>query len=162
MNSSLVGVKKAGKHDVEFVGYISYVLKHGYYYSSQASSTRRIPALARVNSGCSEQWARGGDGDALDNNSIMVCDVCCCCHEGLFFGDGCMGCIASETLCCLEVEYCCKSSAPTLFCVCCAIRCVSPTVCIKSQGQTSCLAGVAAIPCDDEVPCMVGSCGIVC
>ncbi|CAK0803699.1 unnamed protein product [Prorocentrum cordatum] len=103
-----------------------------------------------------------GDNDALDNDSIMVCDGCCCCYDGLLFGDGCLGCMASETMCCLEVEYCCKSGAPTLCCVCCAIRCVSPTVCIKSQGQMCCLAGAAAIPCDDEVPCLVGSCGIVC
>ena len=103
-----------------------------------------------------------GDGDALDNNAIMVCDACCCQYDGFLFGDGCMGCMASETMCCLEVEYCCKSGAPTLCCVCCAIRCVSPTVCIKSQAQICCLAGAAAIPCDEEVPCMFGSCGIIC
>ncbi|CAK0852348.1 unnamed protein product [Prorocentrum cordatum] len=104
----------------------------------------------------------GGDGDALDNNAIIVTDACCCMYDGCLFGDGCIGCMASETMCCLEMEFCCKQGAESLCCVCCAIRCVSPTVCIKSQGQMCCLAGAAAIPCDEEVPCMVGTCGIIC
>ena len=60
------------------------------------------------------------------------------------------------------MEFCCKQGAPTLCCVCCAVRCVSPTVCIKSQAQVCCMAGAAAIPCDEEVPCMFGSCGLIC
>ena len=102
-----------------------------------------------------------GDGDALDNNAILVTDACCCMYDGCLFTN-CLGCMASETMCCLETEFCCKQGAPSLCCVCCAIRCVSPTVCIKSQAQVCCMAGAAAIPCDEEVPCMVGTCGIIC
>jgi len=103
-----------------------------------------------------------GDGDALDNNAIIVCEACCCCYDGFLCGDGCLGCMASETMCCLEMEFCCKSGAPKLCCICCAVRCVPATVCIKSQAQTCCFAGAAAIPCDEEVPCMFGDCGLIC
>jgi len=104
----------------------------------------------------------GGDGDALDNDAIKVVDACCCCYDGFLFGDGCLGCMASETVCCCEVEYCCKQGAPTLCCICCAARFVSPKVCFKTQGQMCCFAGAGAFPCDEEVPCMFGTCGIIC
>ena len=103
-----------------------------------------------------------GDGDALDNNAIIVTDACCCVYEGCLCGDGCMGVMASETVCCIESECCLKAGQEKLCCICCALRCVSPSVCIKSQAQICCLAGAAAIPCDDEVPCMVGTCGVIC
>ena len=103
-----------------------------------------------------------GDGDALDNNAIIVTDACCCVYEGLLCGEGCIGCMGSEAVCCLETEFCCKQGQDKLCCVCCAARCISPTVCIKTQGQMCCWAFAAAIPCDEEVPCMVGTCGIIC
>merc|ERR1712110_1125319 len=80
----------------------------------------------------------GGDGDALDNNAITIVDACCCSYDGCLFTDGCLGCMGSSTCCCCESEFCLKSGAPTLCCICCAL------------------------PCDDEVPCMVGTLGLIC
>jgi len=98
----------------------------------------------------------------LSNDAIIVIDGCCCGYCGLLCGGDCVGCMASETLCCLEMECCCKSGQEKLCCICCAASCVSPTVCIKSQGHMCCLAGAATFPWDDEVPCLFGTCGIIC
>ncbi len=38
-----------------------------------------------------------------------------------------------------------------LCCICCACRVVPVSVCFKVQNQFCCLAGAAALPCDDEV-----------
>ena len=104
----------------------------------------------------------GGDGDALDNNAVTICDACCCTYTGCLFTDGCLGCMESYTCCCCEGELCCKSGQEPLCCLCCALRCVSPSTCIKVQSQLCCLVGAAAFPCDDEVPCMFGTCGVIC
>ncbi|CAK0796760.1 unnamed protein product [Prorocentrum cordatum] len=80
----------------------------------------------------------------------------------VFVPSRCFGCMWSETICCCELELCCKSGQDYLCCGCCALRFVSPEVCCKSQGQVCCCAGASGIPCDDEVPCMFGTCGIIC
>merc|ERR1712203_218717 len=72
-----------------------------------------------------------GDGDALDNNKITIDDACLCGYDGCLFTEGCFGCMSSETCLCMECEFCCKKGAPTLMCGCCALRCISPTVCCK-------------------------------
>merc|ERR1712226_966104 len=85
---------------------------------------------------------------------VLVLDACFCTYDGLLFGDGCIGCMASTTALCLEYEFCCKSGVEPLGCFCCAIRCVEVTVCIKQQQQICCFVGAMAIPPDDEVPPM--------
>eukprot|EP00416_Gambierdiscus_australes_P030353 CAMPEP_0171085880 /NCGR_PEP_ID=MMETSP0766_2-20121228/19207_1 /TAXON_ID=439317 /ORGANISM="Gambierdiscus australes, Strain CAWD 149" /LENGTH=92 /DNA_ID=CAMNT_0011543477 /DNA_START=25 /DNA_END=300 /DNA_ORIENTATION=+ len=90
----------------------------------------------------------GGDGDALDNNAITVVGACCCSYGGFLFNDGCLGCMTSGTCLCLEGEFCCKTGVDPLCCGCCALRIVTPTVCIKEQSQVCCCVGAAAIPCD--------------
>mmetsp|Transcript_27909 Transcript_27909/g.56502 ORF Transcript_27909/g.56502 Transcript_27909/m.56502 type:complete len:136 (+) Transcript_27909:93-500(+) len=104
----------------------------------------------------------GGDGDALDNNEVIVFGACGCCYNGFLIGDGCLGCMSSGTICCLETEFCCKQGAPVLCLGCCAIRPVAPTTCIKAQAQMCCCVEVVGIPCDSEVPCMISYCGITC
>merc|ERR1719330_2248892 len=106
--------------------------------------------------------AMGGDGDALDQGQVKICDACCCCYDGLLFGDGCLGCMGSSTMCCIEGEFCCKQGGEKMACLCCCIRCVSPSTCIKQQQQCCCCVSAAAIPPDDEVPCMVSNCGLNC
>merc|ERR1711933_285021 len=101
-------------------------------------------------------------GDALDNNEIRIIDACGCCYDGLVCGNECMGCMGSTKLLCLEYEFCCKSGVENLCCICMSFRCESPTVCVKQQAQLCCLASAAAIPCDDEVPCMFGTMGLIC
>merc|ERR1719296_370056 len=70
--------------------------------------------------------------------------------------------MGSNTFCCCECEQCCKPNTPTLGCICCAIRIVPVTVCIKAQAQCCCIVEACALPTDDEVPCMCAACGITC
>jgi hypothetical protein len=80
-----------------------------------------------------------GDGDALNNSEITICDACCCGYDGFVCNDECLGCMASHTCCCCEGEVCLKSGTEPLCCCCCALRCVEPAVCIKVQSQFCCL-----------------------
>merc|ERR1712194_499655 len=80
--------------------------------------------------------------------------------DGFLFGDGCLGCMGSTTMCCLEEEFCCKQGADPLCLYCCAYRIVPVSVLIKGQGQTCCCVGGVAIPPDAEVPCMIGTLGV--
>lgn len=103
-----------------------------------------------------------GDGDALDNNKITIFSACCCAYNGLLMTQNCFGCMGSGTLCCCEGEVCLKVPCKPLGLVCCACRCVSPSVCIKVQSQECCCVGATAIPCDEEVPCLIGACFVIC
>merc|ERR1712127_1065557 len=102
------------------------------------------------------------DTDALDQKKVTIISACCCCYEGYLCGDGCYGWMGSSTHCCIESEVCCKQGADKLCCICCALRLVSPSVCIKEQTQCCCLVAAVAIPPDDEVPCMLAQCCITC
>jgi hypothetical protein len=53
--------------------------------------------------------------------------------------------------CCIEQGCSAKSSC-----------CPKPLVCIGSQGQTCCLYGRTAFPCNDTTPMELGCCGIMC
>merc|ERR1712083_1154837 len=68
----------------------------------------------------------------------------------------------SETCCCLEGEFCCKPGADMLCLGCCACRCIAPSTCMKSENQCCCTVAGIAIPCDDEVPCMLACCFLDC
>ena len=133
---------------------------------AQATPVQAIAASRLIKNTCSFSVEMGdeqkGDGDALNNDEIVVGDACCCFYDG-FVTEGCMGCMGSSTVLCYEMEFCCKGGAPSLVpCYCFGCRCTSPTTCIKQQGQCCCMAGATAIPCDDEVPCMVGLCCVIC
>lgn len=109
-----------------------------------------------------EDDEKKGDGDALNNNEIMVCNAMFCQYNGILMSEGCYGCMSSLTFCCFEAEFCCKSGAPSLVpCYCMGCRPVCEIV-IKSQGQFCCCASAMAIPCDAEVPCMFGCLGLIC
>ena len=41
-------------------------------------------------------------------------------------------------------------------------KCAHPTTCCKQLSQCYCINVRAAFPCDNDVPCMVASCGLVC
>jgi len=102
------------------------------------------------------------DKDSLQQAEVTIVDACCCYYDGFLFGDGCLGCMGSTTMCCLEEEFCCKQGADPLCLYCCACRMVPVSVLIKGQGQTCCCVGGVAIPPDSEVPCMIGTLGVVC
>merc|ERR1712146_721569 len=78
------------------------------------------------------------------------------------FADCPIGCASSETCCCIEGEFCCKPGVEMLCLGCCALRLISPTTCMKVESQMCCSVAGVAIPCDDEVPCMVSLCFLHC
>ncbi|CAK0850784.1 unnamed protein product [Prorocentrum cordatum] len=98
------------------------------------------------------------EGDMLGNHAIVVTDSRCCSYGGCLSDDWYIGCMASEALCCIEVEFCCKS----LCYVCCTIRNDSPTAYFASQAQVCCNFGVGAISCDEEMSHIFGTCDIFC
>eukprot|EP00980_Cylindrotheca_fusiformis_P018580 scaffold6158_cov67-Cylindrotheca_fusiformis.AAC.1 len=102
-----------------------------------------------------------GDGDAVDENKIILCCAGCCFHCGAYTGSDCCGCSGKVGLCCLNCEVCCEPGAECLPCCCCGpdIEC-DGCACIKMQLQTCCLAITAAVPCDSEVPALVTVAGL--
>ena len=100
--------------------------------------------------------------DSIDESKVTVYGACFCCFNGLNLENIEIGCAAKETLLCLEWDCCLKSNTEKLRCFCCDLRIVSPTVCIKQQGQLCCFVSAAAIPPDSEVPMMLSVCFLVC
>merc|ERR1719277_2563021 len=101
--------------------------------------------------------------DSIDGDKVKVFEACICCYEGCLAMDDCqVGCAGNETCLCIHTDFCCKSGTEKLCCLCCALKCESPTTCLKSEGQCCCLVGAAAIPPDSEVPCMIAQCCIMC
>eukprot|EP00438_Fugacium_kawagutii_P034560 Skav201798 [mRNA] locus=scaffold645:131735:132127:- [translate_table: standard] len=98
------------------------------------------------------------DFDSIDETQVIVHHACCCCYDGCVPEVHHIGCAAQKTIICLECDLCLKVGSPCLCCGCCAFRCVEPTTCLKSQGQFFCCVSGAALPPDDEVPCMVNIC----
>ena len=97
--------------------------------------------------------------------------ACCCsiltCYKK--FPD-CLGCYNKGTLTCLECEMlCCKTgmneeASDGSLCQALAgeLECIKPSTCGKLQWQLCCLNCAIAMPCDEEVPCMIAFLGITC
>lgn len=91
---------------------------------------------------------------------------CCCgvCSFYFVFPD-CIGCWSKGTLCCLDIEaLCCKvGKKEGSICMCMQneIEVIWPPSC-KIANQVFCLDNRCAIPCDEEVPCVVTVFGIQC
>merc|ERR1712232_1240491 len=100
--------------------------------------------------------------DSIDETKVIISDACVCCYDGCMFSDCPIGCAGSETCCCLEGEFCCKPGADMLCLGCCACRCIAPSTCMKAENQCCCEVVGIAIPCDDEVPCMLACCFLDC
>merc|ERR1711920_249067 len=76
-----------------------------------------------------------------------------------------IGCACNEVCICLQCECCCKNNLePDMYpaCYCCGIACESPSTCCKSEQMCCCLFAACAFPPDEEVPCMIATCCIMC
>ena len=91
-----------------------------------------------------------------------------CCALVSCFADWpeCLGCDVEAALCCIEIEtVCCKTSKnPNTCCVCNenSCRCVYPSTIAKGMAQVFCLDARFALPCDKDVPNVVGCCFFTC
>jgi len=76
----------------------------------------------------------------------------------------CVGCSSDSVFICLEHDCnCCKVNySKETLCKCCGCDhdIVVPYVCCKSQGQCCCLDQRIAIPCDQDVPCLLTMFGL--
>merc|ERR1712060_803261 len=73
----------------------------------------------------------------------------------------------NEECCCCEFAFCCKptyccDSSKLLQCWCCACQDIAPTTCMKNESQCYCAVAACAFPPDEEVPCMVALCCVMC
>ena len=95
--------------------------------------------------------------------------ACCCTILHCYLKcPECVGCYTQGVFTCCELEtLCCKTGWGDENAAICLLgrgeaELIAPTTCCKIQEQLCCLNVVAAMPCDDEVPCMIGLCGITC
>ncbi len=100
-------------------------------------------------------------------NDLIVLDMCFCMIDSLYLRfPHCLGCYTSQVCICIEQNAkCCKPhSNPQKLCICNAndCNCVIPTTCCKSTSQCCCCDTRCACPCDADVPCGLGMCGVVC
>mmetsp|Transcript_11780 Transcript_11780/g.35089 ORF Transcript_11780/g.35089 Transcript_11780/m.35089 type:complete len:176 (-) Transcript_11780:65-592(-) len=101
--------------------------------------------------------------NAVNANELLIFSALCCVNSACYREADCCGCSGKVSVCCLSLEHCLKPGAPCLFPLCClGIKCVSPTTLLKAQSQCCCLVHSAALPCDDEVPCMLSCCFASC
>lgn len=95
----------------------------------------------------------GGRDDAVDEDNIALCCALGCINCGLYKDADCMGCSGKIGLCCLNMQMCCKPSAPCLPCGCCGPRCENDGCSIFNIQCQLCQAVITgAIPCNKEVP----------
>uniref|UniRef100_A0A7S3P8Z5 Uncharacterized protein n=1 Tax=Amphora coffeiformis TaxID=265554 RepID=A0A7S3P8Z5_9STRA len=100
--------------------------------------------------------------DAVDEENFVLCCACCCANASIYADGDCIGCSGKAGICCLNLQCCCKPSAPCLVpfgCVGIRPECDGCSV-INMQCQACCLAINAAIPCNKEVPLAVSVLGL--
>ena len=97
--------------------------------------------------------------------------ACCCSIVSCYlkFPD-CIGCYNKGAFVCFEMEtlWCQtgmnEGSSGDSLCLCLRGECevIKPGTCCKLQEQCMCCNAAIAMPCDEEVPCMIGILGITC
>jgi hypothetical protein len=91
--------------------------------------------------------------DAVDEDNIVLCCALGCVNCGTYRDADCMGCSGKLGLCCLNLQFCCKPSAPCLPCGCCGPRCENDGCSVfNAQCQLCGLVVSGAFPCNKEVP----------
>lgn len=101
--------------------------------------------------------------DAVDEENIVLCCALGCVNCGLYNDMDCFGVSGKMGLCCLNMEVCCKPSAPCLPCGCCGPK-FECDGCSVFNAQLQCCQFVisGAFPCNDEVPVAVSAFGLTC
>ena len=88
------------------------------------------------------------------------CDAC------YFKSPDCIGWYSKGACVCAEIEWaCCKPGKEEgSMCICAKgeLEFVQPTTCVKLTCQECCLDSRCAVPCDDEVPCIIACLSLQC
>jgi len=103
----------------------------------------------------------GRGDDAVDEENIALCCAVCCMNCGLYKDADCAGCSGKFGLCCLNMEFCCKPSAPCLPLGCCGpkFECDGCSF-FNAQCQLCNVVVSGALPCNKEVPVAVTFLGL--
>jgi len=111
--------------------------------------------------------------DVIDEDKIYVCFGFGCMNIG-FLMEGYHGfsmknecCCCMHECCLLQRDYltCCdklEGHHIRIGCLCDAITCKIPSVCCKQQLHFMCGVVSCSIPPDEEVPCVIACCSVVC
>ena len=69
----------------------------------------------------------------------------------------CLGCSSNTACLCWDCRSVCALTRLDL-----TVKCCQSFALLKTSSQCCCYRTGCAIPCDDEIPCMLGVCGIMC
>ncbi|KAG7351370.1 hypothetical protein IV203_003831 [Nitzschia inconspicua] len=99
--------------------------------------------------------------DAIDEEKIILCCGVGCFNCGWYHAIDCCGCSGKIGLCCVNMQVCCKPSAPCLPCGCCGPR-WEYDGCSVVNAQLHCCHMVCsgALPCNKEVPVVLTALGL--
>jgi len=106
-----------------------------------------------------------GFAEKPNPEDLCACAACCCTLISCYWKyPNCLGCYEKGTVVCLELEgVCCKTGLQEgALCLCTRgeVQCVKPRTCCKLESQYCCYDCRCALPCDEEVPCMVTILGL--
>lgn len=112
----------------------------------------------------------------VDQTDLLVCDGCLCC-AATFYNKipDCIGASGKSECLCISQDVCLKIGAAPLLCgggeegsccrigcICCAISLKTPTTLCKGQNHCCCYVTSCAFPTDEEIPCVIAACCIMC
>ena len=104
-----------------------------------------------------------------DPNELILINGFCCTIDSLYckFPD-CCGCTSTGECCCIYfLQIACKPVTvkdPKKCCICSKgeVDLISPSTCCQTTNQFFCCDSRCAFPCTNEVPCVLGQCGLIC
>ena len=107
------------------------------------------------------------NSDSELNNLTPIYGACCVFYSCYTKWPQCIGCTQATTCLCVKSKgICCKppTNDPKTCCICSDTSCslIYPTTCVKAQVQEFCIEGRCAVPCDEDVPCIVNILGLTC
>jgi len=119
--------------------------------------------------------------DQIDQTDNLVWSGCYLCTNSLYFDTpDCIGCSSKQKCLCLNEQFCCKAGADNfgigldssneesdicllnLFCMNIGLTSkIADPIC-RQDAQQCCIVGQAALPPDDKIPKLIGTCLLVC
>ena len=126
------------------------------------------PKMATISVIQEKKLAKGQDGvDDIDVGKLRPITGCLCGIQSLYLDwPACLGCVAHQECLCLkgQLKACKTSKEEGQCCILIEQKYVmkKPQTCIQQQQQCFCVDQRCALPCTDEVPCILNILGLTC